>query len=185
MAYMLADNCQIRLRDLLHFFDDVSKGTPIHVLKHNRDDTIVVKGMVTHHHIRKLGRLINFQLLDYLLSYCFMNVHLNHLHILLLFPWEQRFNKNIGCGLRKIAIQRSKGEYHLQSIHVVWKLVADKLHNPTTALANNFYSLQICKRQLRFCCRLDLYPKSHVQIMLNQAITNHYQLISITAHKHL
>jgi hypothetical protein len=32
---------------------------------------------------------------------------------------------------------------------------------------------------------LDLYPKSHVQIMLNQAITNHYQLISITAHKHL
>jgi hypothetical protein len=54
-AYMLADNCQKRLRDLLHLLDDVSKRSPIHILKHNRNDSIVVKGMVTHHHIRKLG----------------------------------------------------------------------------------------------------------------------------------
>jgi hypothetical protein len=59
-AYMLADNCQKRLRDLLHLLDDVSKRSPIHILKKNRDDSIVVKGMVTHHHIRKLGGLIYF-----------------------------------------------------------------------------------------------------------------------------
>ncbi len=100
-AYMLADNCQKRLRDLLHLLDDVSKRSPIHILKHNRDDSIVVKGMVTHHHIRKLGGLIYFQLLHYLLPYCFMDVHLNHLHIWPIFPQAQRFSEDLRYGLSK------------------------------------------------------------------------------------
>jgi hypothetical protein len=37
-----------------------------------------------------------------------MNVHLNHLHMLLVFPREQTFNTNIGCGLNKIEFKDPK-----------------------------------------------------------------------------
>lgn len=78
-ANLFTDNSKVWFKNRFNLSDHICQRPTIHVLKNQRDSSIMIEGVVANYNMWALGSLIYFQLLHNLFTNFFLYVHLNHL----------------------------------------------------------------------------------------------------------